>query len=81
MYSTLSPKTHTHVRTVEIATLTREKAEGTDHDHTQMRVLPSTETNAIIKEYYDTEEARKKEEKEKEARAKQEKAATASKDT
>ena len=43
-------------------------------------MLPAEETDAIIKEYYDAEEARKKEEKEKEERAKQEKAA-ASKDS
>ena len=71
-------RAHTH--TVEIATLTRDRKEGAEQDYTQIRVLPTTETDAIIKEYYDAEEARKKAEKEKEARAKQEKAA-ASKDT
>ena len=71
--------THTHTHTVEIATLTRQSVEGTP-EKTQIRVLPAEETDAIIKEFYDAEEARKKEEKAKEEKAKQEKAA-ASKDS
>ena len=66
---------------VEIATLTRVSVEE-GGDRTQIRVLPSSETDTIIKEFYVTEEAKKKQaEKEKQERARQEKAAASSKDT
>ena len=61
-------------RTVEIATLTRAREEGADKDKTVIRVLPADEVNAIIKDFNEKEEARKKAEKAKEEKAKQEKA-------
>ncbi len=79
-YSFLKPHPHT-TPTVEIATLTRVAVEE-GGDRTQIRVLPSSETDTIIKEFYVTEEAKKKQlEKEKQERARQEKAAASSKDT
>lgn len=62
--------------TVEVATLTRVREEGSDKDKTVIRVLPADELNDLIKIYNEKEEARKREERAKEERAK-EKAATA----
>ena len=63
---------------VEIATLTRVKEEGSDKEKTVIRVLPADELNDMIKVYNEKEEARKKEERAKEEKAKQERAAASS---
>lgn len=59
---------------VEIATLTR------SNEKTQIKVLPGSEVDSLIQDYY-KEEEKIKEEKAKEEKAKQEKAAASSAST